>query len=148
MKTIRVGFTVLTMQLFPNGWFAKLVTIGGMYNSIFIGISPIWYHIFSIIINLFIAGIIVWVFLSKTQLTSRLPENIPGKNWLIAGIALVVFFLDPRLIASIIQGSGPSFVLMRYAPYFLLAAKVFLIVGAVKVLLSASPTSSTPNNQL
>lgn len=142
MKTIGIGFTVLLMQLFPTGWAARVVSGGGMYGSVFRAIPPIWYHLFSLALSLVVAGTIVWVFLKQTQLYSRLPTNVPGSGWLVAGVVLVVLYLLPRLFASTIQGGGPSFVVTQFSPFLLLPAKLALIVGAVKVLLAASPDSS------
>ena len=140
MKIIGIGLVVLVMQLFPTGWVTTILT-GGMYGPIFKGISPIWYNISSFIISLLIASLIIWVFLRKTQLFSRLPEKVPGKMWFISGIILVVIFIAILLFASTIQGGGPAFAVMQLAPYFLLPSKVLLIVGAVKVFLSASPVN-------
>lgn len=141
MKTIGSGFTVLLMQLFPTGWIARVVSGGGMYGSVFKGISPIWYHMFSLTLSLLVAGAIVWMFLKKVKLRSRLPADVPGLRWLMVGVVLVVLYLLPRLLVSTIQGGGPSFVVTQFSPFLLLPAKLALIVGAVTVLLAASPAS-------
>ncbi len=144
MKIIGIGFSVLVIQLFPTDWIVELITGGGMYGSVFGGISPFWYLLFSLIIRLAMAGMVVWLFFSKTRLSSRLPADIPGKKSLIVGTVLVLLFFVLLLLASTIRGGGATYTVAQFAPLFLVVAKILLVVGAVRVLLAASPVSPRP----
>ena len=131
MKTIGAGFTILIfiMELIPTGWIGYLLEVYG-YDRILYS----WGIVLSIITGLFIASIIVWVFLKKTQLASRLTlENVLGRRWLLAGIVLAVTYLTVLSLASFAEAGGPVYVVKLYSEFFLLPAKALLIIGAVKV---------------
>lgn len=139
MVIIGIGFTALLAMIVPIGWLPTLLSGGGMHGDIFRNYSPVWYHLFHIVVAYAFLGAFVAFFFKKTSLASRLPDNPPGKGWQILGVVFIVIYMIPRLYASTIQGGGPSLVVELYAPYFLVPAKLLLIIGAVNILLAAAP---------
>lgn len=138
MFIIIIGFTIILSTLFPiGGSLAQLVT-GGMYGPIFGKFPPVYFHLLVLLLSYIPMAIVAYLFVQKTNLANRLPDPIPGHGALLAGIVIVVTYLAARLFASTIPGGGGSFVVVSFAPFVVIPANVFLVVGATKVLLSAN----------
>lgn len=137
MPVVILGFTILLATLFPvAGSLAQLAT-GGMYGPIFGKSPPIYFHLLVLALSYIPMAIVAYLFVRKANLASRLPDPIPGRGALLTGIVLVVAYLAARLFASTVPGGGGSFVVMSFAPFVVIPANVFLVIGATKVLLSA-----------
>ena len=141
MFIIGLGFTALLAQIVPIAWLPTLL-MGGMHESIF-NYSPLLYRLLSLAVVWTFYGVIVWFSLKKARLSSRLPANPPGKGWMVLGVILLVVYLVLRFYASTIQGGGPSMIVGLYAPYFLVPSRILLVVGAVEILLAASPDQTS-----
>ncbi len=137
MPMVILGFTLLLATVFPiAGPLAQLAT-GGMYGPIFGKSPPIYFHLLVLALTYIPMAIVAYLFTRKANLASRLPDPIPGRGALLTGIMLVVAYLAARLFASTVPGGGGSFVVMSFAPFVVIPANVFLVIGATKVLLSA-----------
>jgi hypothetical protein len=142
MFIVFLGLVMLLAILLPFGaMLTKLIT-GGMYGAFFREFPPIVYHITSFAMAYLPIMLVVGVFMAKANLRDRLPDPVPGKTWLLFGIIFGLLPIASILFASTIQGGGASFVVAQFVPFVMLVAKALLIVGAVKVLLSAEPASA------
>lgn len=142
MFIVFLGFVMLLAIVVPFGSALIQLATGGMYGSFFRDFPPIIYHLATITSAYLPIMIVVGVFLAKTNLRARLPDPVPGKTWLLLGIILGLLPIGVVLFASTIQGGGASFVAAQFVPFLTLIAKVLLIVGAVKILLSAEPSNA------
>lgn len=142
MIIVFFGLVMLLAIMLPFGSVLIQLLTGGMYGSFFREFPPVVFHIASFISVYLPIMLVVGIFMAKTNLRDRLPDPAPGKAWLLLGIIFSLLPIATILLASTIQGGGASFVAAQFLPFVTLVAKALLIVGAVKVLLSAAPNNA------
>ena len=142
MKLIGLGFSVALMQILPAQLFyIYIFQIVGTKSLAQINVPYIVFVSSSILVDLLVASLIVWIFFRQSQLGDRIPTETPGKNWLIAGIVLYVAYFTPQLLATFVEGGG-FFMSAHYRFYMPIFINTCFVVGVVKVLLSVAPISS------
>jgi hypothetical protein len=142
MVIVVIGLTLLIAALFPFGGMLVQAMFGGMYGSLFGRGSPATYNLVTLLATYLPAALVAIGFVRFTRLVSRLPRPIPGTAAIVAGLALTVLFLLPRLYASTVEGGGAAMVVGLFGPYFLIPARILLSVGIAQVLLSAAPDAA------
>lgn len=137
MRKAFFGFAFLIAALFPVGSYLAQILYGEIP-----GVLPsVFYPLFSFaMLYLPSAAVTAWFFRS-TQLASRVPLQVPGSTMLLIGSMLTVIYLVIFLFASTIEVGGVSVLVDQRSLIILLPARALLAVGAVKLLLSARPTS-------
>lgn len=86
----------------------------------------------------------LWFF-RVARLRDRLPARVPGSGWLLAGVAVLAVLVAYQVLLSgmlALPGSGASFGprSMLSGGIIMQAAHVAMLIGAIKLLLSARPT--------
>ena len=135
-----LGFTFLIAALFPFGPQLAQFAGVGMYGGVFKGSPPIAFHLFTLLITYLPAALVTAWFFGGAKLKARLPSPVPGASLMLFGVALTLLFILARLLASIVPGGGPGFVVAQFGPLALWPARILLAVGAVKLLLAARAT--------
>lgn len=144
MVIIILGLMVLLAALFPFGGPIVMNLLGGMYGPTFGRGSPAIYHLVMLLANNLPAALVAIGFVRFSGLSTRLPPAVPGKVQILIGLVLTVLFLVPRLLASMIEGGGAAMAVGMFAPYFLIPAKILIVIGVTRVLLAAGPPGSYP----
>lgn len=135
-----LGFTFLVAALLPVGGYLAEILYGEIP-----GVLPsVLYPLFSLaMVYLPAAAATAWFFRS-TQLASRVPLQTPGSTMLLIGSMLTIIYLVLHLFAPTIEIGGVISLIDRRSLFILFPARALLAVGAVKLLLSASPTNLLP----
>ncbi len=158
MPLVFVGFVILFTALMPMSYIFALL-LHTMYSGDFRHVSPL----FSIVSQtlFYVPGVVVVsIFMAKSNLRARLPSPIPGMLFLLSGSILALLpmafiFLKiafqmafPNVpiglvLLGYIEHTGmPAIVFKSLVPINSIAGSTLLIVGAVKVLLSAKPENA------
>ena len=139
MILLFLSFTFLLAAYLPRISILYLIS-----SSRALGISGDSFYILSALSNYIIAALIVTIFFKVTHIKDRLPRQIPGAFFMLAGIILTVVFFT--IISQPITDSTSHIIrgMHRYFPLVSWIANTFLIVGVIKVLLSAKPLTSNP----
>lgn len=140
MMRVFFGFTFLIAAFFPIGGQIAQYLTGGMYGQVFKDLPPVYFHLLVLAASYVPAALITAWFFSAARLRERLPTPIPGAGFLFIGVLLSCIYIAARLYTSIIQGGGPSFVVIQFAPFLLWPARIVLVIGAVQMLLEARPS--------
>ena len=111
-----------------------------MYGSVFKGYPPVVFLSINLLLTYIIPLIFTLIFIKKTNLKSRVPQQKPGKVLLLTGAALILLPQFLRLLTSTVPGGGASFALMSLAAPFVLVAHLLLIIGAIKLFMSVKPS--------
>ncbi len=141
MLKMKLGLTMLLSMVLPTNYLVKLL-IGGMYGSFFKQFPPAVYISFSLLLSLLVAFLVASVFISKSDLKTRLPQPIPGSNLLAIGGLVILLPQVLRIFTSMVEGGGASFALMNLAAPAILVAKLVLYVGIIKLLMAVKPHES------
>jgi len=141
MTAAFLGFTFLIAACFPIGGQIAQYVAGGMYGSVFKGYPPIYFHLMMLAATYAPAAVVTAWFFSSARLRERVPTPVPGEYLMLFGVVLSFVYIATRLFTSTIQGGGPSFVVIQFAPLLLWPARIVLAVGAVKLLLAARPAA-------
>jgi hypothetical protein len=96
------------------------------------------------------AMVVTGCFFRMSKIRERIPHPVPGRVFMTVGVSLTLFYLAARLLASGAEGGGGSFAVLQLSPYIVWPARVLLIIGLVRLLLSATPpkTLSHPGHSV
>jgi hypothetical protein len=137
MRKAFLGFTFLIATLFPVGGYLADILYGKVT-----GVLPsVLYPLFSLAMVSLPAAVATAWFFGSTQLASRVPLQVPGSTMLLIGAMLTVIHLVILLFAPTIRTRRVSALIDRRSLFILFPARALLAVGAVKLLLSATPTN-------
>ena len=139
MILLFLSFTFLLAAYLP-----RISILYFISSSRALGISGDNFFILSALSNYIIAALIATIFFKVTHIKDRLPRQIPGAFFMLAGIILTVLFFT--IIFQPITDSTSHIIrgMHRYFPLISWIANMFLIVGVIKELLSAKPSTSNP----
>jgi hypothetical protein len=140
MTYVTIGLTMFFAMLFPIGSYLLQYLGGGMYGSVFRQYPPVVFLSINLLLTYIIPLIFTLISIKKTNLKSRVPQQMPGKVLLLTGAGLILLPQLLRLLTSTVPGGGASFALMSLAAPFVLAAHLLLIIGAVKLFMSVKPS--------
>jgi len=146
MVIVTLGIMVLLAKLFPFGGQLVNMLLGGMYGPVFGRGSPVIFHLVMLLANYVPALVVAIVFVRASELKSRLPQPIPGRGVILAGLVLLMIYLVPRLFASTVEGGGPAFVASMFGPFFIIPADILIAVGVTRLLLAAAPRLTAPSS--
>ncbi len=141
MKKIKFGLTVFLSTVIPTNYLMT-VLVGGMYGPFFKQYPPAFYISLSLAISLFVAFILVTIFINTSNLANRLPTQVPGANILALGGTVIILPQVLRIFTSMVEGGGASFALMSMAVPLVLVAKLVIYIGIVKFLMAVKPHES------
>lgn len=139
MNVAFLGFTFLIAAFFPVGGEIAQLLLRGIFGGVLKGTPPIFLHLLLLVLTYLPAALVTSWFFRTSKLLSRVPSTVPGAGFFIVGIVLTVVYLAARLLASTVEGGGGSFVVMQFGPFMLWPARALLAIGAVKLLLAATP---------
>lgn len=134
------GFTFLLAAFFPVGGLLADIVTGGKYGGLLKSFPPMYFHLLVVVMTYVPAALVTAWFFKSAQLRKRVPTPVPGASLMILGVVMSLAYFAAGLFASTVPGGGGSFVVMQLAPLVLGPARVVLTIGAVKFLLSASPS--------
>ena len=141
MKTIHLALAVLFMQLLGSNGVMIEPNILGLH-SLRENYRPL-YILLSLSVDLIYYGALVWIFIRLSKLASRLPTIVPGKNFLVIGLCLYLVF---RIIWTF-GGAGFDKPWSTILFYMRESSELFLLIGAVQLFLSASPSLSAEQSK-
>ena len=141
MLKLKLGITILLSILLPISYFSRML-LGSMYSSFFKGYPPSLFIALLLVINLSIAFLLASIFINKTNLTNRLPLEMPGLNFLFFGGLMILLPEVLRVFTSMVEGGGASFTLMQFAAPLVVIAKLAMYFGIIKLLMSVKPHES------
>jgi hypothetical protein len=145
MSIVFLGIVFLLVALVPVGEVMAPWLLGPFRSSLK-GTPPIFLHLLVLACTLVPAALVTAWFFRASQLAERVPKPIPGNGFILLGVMLMVFYLAARLLASTVQGGGGSFVVMSFAPFVVWPARIMILWGVCKVLLSARPLTAPFEN--
>jgi len=133
--------TLLLAYLIPmfSTWF-YLIAVAILPNPN--STPPLLIQYLVLLIKWIPSGIIVLIFLNASNLKSRLPQDIPGKYFMIFGLLLTVLGFLAELAPTQIQGLHRSNFYLQLLRLISSPATIFLVIGLVKVLIATSPNPS------
>lgn len=143
MNVAFFGFTFLIAAFFPIGGEIAQLLLRSIFGGALRGTPPIFLHLLLLVLTYLPAALVTSWFFRTSKLLSRVPSALPGAGFFVAGIVLTVVYLAARLLASTVEGGGGSFVVMQFGPFILWPARVLLAIGAVKLLLAATPSNTS-----
>ncbi|WP_156404437.1 hypothetical protein [Curvibacter sp. PAE-UM] len=137
------GFTFLLVAFFPIGGEIVLTLFRGFLGAMLKESPPILPNLVALVLTYLPAAVVTAWFFRASNLPERVPSPIPGRGAFLVGIVLTCLHVVARLLASTVEGGGGSFVVMQFAPFILWPAQVLLAIGAVKLLLAATPAGKS-----
>lgn len=139
MPIIILGFTFILAAEFPVGELLLRSVQLVFHMPVPKPSSVIYWRLLSLALSYGAAALLVNALVRRTHLKERIPPDVSGKGFLLAGVVIIAGFAALRLFASTIPGGGISLVVGMGAFLPLLVAKGLLYVGAVNILVSVRP---------
>ena len=122
--SLAIAFT-LAFFLAPGARALKLLVDAPVLQSI-----PVYQaHILTALANYWVIGLLVYLLLRLGKAESWLKPRPAIQALFGGGNALLVVYLVPRILASTIQGGGPSYAVAMFSPFFVGPAQLLFLAG-------------------
>lgn len=139
---VALGITVLLATFLPIGSLLVDAFLGGTDPQAFAQRSPALFDVAMLLANYLPAALIAVIFIYKSQLSYRLPGEIPGTRQILIGLSFLIATLLLRLYVAIIPGGRAAFLAIFFnLPPFIVAADLLIIIGLTRALAAAFPPS-------
>lgn len=142
MFYINMAIAIILSQVVPIS--STIISILRLFPSFIKGLhlSHTTFGIIMLLITLSILYSVTHLVTKHNKLRERLPNQIPGTNFIISGLILYVLFKAVLIFASTIEGGGAAYTVRQLGIFVIYPAYILMCIGIYKAYKALNPINS------
>lgn len=132
MLLLSISLTFMLGWFLPSGEYLLNLFIS---TPVLITLPKHWTYFFLVYFHIALPAVFIYIVLRLTKINNRL--KIPSSSSFLFSTAILLFaaIISLRFFASLIEGGGASFAVALLTKYFVIPARLLIIIGLILTLI-------------